>query len=73
MIAQSQSGTGKTAAFALAVLSRVDVKNQFPQVNKLYQCILLHLCISICMHLGFHEGFTPPPTKNVKVSATAVL
>jgi len=31
MIAQSQSGTGKTAAFALAVLSRVDVKNQFPQ------------------------------------------
>ncbi|KAG1445929.1 hypothetical protein G6F56_009742 [Rhizopus delemar] len=31
MIAQSQSGTGKTAAFALAMLSRVDVKVNKPQ------------------------------------------
>lgn len=31
MIAQSQSGTGKTAAFALAVLSRISLSNQFPQ------------------------------------------
>ncbi|XP_076357984.1 DEAD-box helicase Dbp80-like [Tachypleus tridentatus] len=32
MIAQSQSGTGKTAAFVLASLSRVDPSNSFPQV-----------------------------------------
>lgn len=32
MIAQSQSGTGKTAAFVLAMLSRVDVKLDYPQV-----------------------------------------
>lgn len=32
MIAQSQSGTGKTAAFVLAMLSRVDASIQHPQV-----------------------------------------
>ncbi|KAH7978228.1 hypothetical protein HPB49_004871 [Dermacentor silvarum] len=32
MIAQSQSGTGKTAAFILASLSRVDVEQRYPQV-----------------------------------------
>lgn len=32
MIAQSQSGTGKTAAFVLAALSRVDVNQKYPQV-----------------------------------------
>jgi ATP-dependent RNA helicase DDX19/DBP5 len=33
MIAQSQSGTGKTAAFVLAMLSRVDTKKDHPQVR----------------------------------------
>lgn len=32
MIAQSQSGTGKTAAFVLAMLSRVDLNKNHPQV-----------------------------------------
>ena len=32
MIAQSQSGTGKTAAFVLSMLSRVDATKNFPQV-----------------------------------------
>lgn len=32
MIAQSQSGTGKTAAFVLAMLSRVDQSKNYPQV-----------------------------------------
>ena len=31
-IAQSQSGTGKTAAFVLTMLSRVDISKRFPQV-----------------------------------------
>lgn len=31
MIAQSQSGTGKTAAFSLTVLSRIDTSQQYPQ------------------------------------------
>jgi len=34
MIAQSQSGTGKTAAFVLAMLSRVDPSLNYPQVSK---------------------------------------
>ena len=34
MIAQSQSGTGKTAAFALAILSRINYESQNPQVSK---------------------------------------
>ena len=32
-IAQSQSGTGKTAAFVLAMLSRVDTTKNCPQVS----------------------------------------
>lgn len=32
LIAQSQSGTGKTAAFVLAMLSRVDPDKHYPQV-----------------------------------------
>lgn len=32
LIAQSQSGTGKTAAFVLAMLSRVEPGNKYPQV-----------------------------------------
>ncbi|KAF4518747.1 hypothetical protein B566_EDAN006151 [Ephemera danica] len=32
MIAQSQSGTGKTAAFVLAMLTRVDLSKNYPQV-----------------------------------------
>jgi len=33
MIGQSQSGTGKTAAFALTMLSRVDMDLKAPQVR----------------------------------------
>lgn len=32
VLAQSQTGTGKTAAFALPILSRIDVNNRKPQV-----------------------------------------
>jgi len=34
MIGQSQSGTGKTAAFALTMLSRVDMDLKKPQVSQ---------------------------------------
>jgi len=33
LIAQAQSGTGKTAAFVLAMLSRVDPTQAYPQVS----------------------------------------
>lgn len=35
MIGQSQSGTGKTAAFVLTMLSRVDFSKNQPQVRPL--------------------------------------
>ncbi|KAG8269066.1 DEAD-box helicase Dbp80-like isoform X1 [Homalodisca vitripennis] len=46
MIAQSQSGTGKTAAFVLAMLSRVDAKKSYPQV----------LCLSPTYELAIQIG-----------------
>jgi superfamily II DNA/RNA helicase len=44
MIAQSQSGTGKTAAFVLAMLSRVDPKKEYPQVSCHDQNMLNRAC-----------------------------
>jgi len=46
MIAQSQSGTGKTASFVLAMLSRVDSANSYPQV----------LCLSPTYELALQTG-----------------
>merc|ERR1719436_357881 len=46
MIAQSQSGTGKTAAFVLAMLSRVNTSLQHPQV----------LCLSPTFELALQIG-----------------
>lgn len=46
MIAQSQSGTGKTAAFVLAMLSRVDATKNYPQV----------LCLSPTYELAIQTG-----------------
>lgn len=46
MIAQSQSGTGKTAAFVLAMLSRVDATKDHPQV----------LCLSPTYELALQTG-----------------
>ncbi|XP_063799857.1 ATP-dependent RNA helicase DDX25-like isoform X2 [Pseudophryne corroboree] len=46
LIAQSQSGTGKTAAFVLAMLSRVDAMEKYPQ------CI----CLSPTFELALQTG-----------------
>ncbi|XP_043189230.1 DEAD-box helicase Dbp80-like [Amphibalanus amphitrite] len=46
LIAQSQSGTGKTAAFVLAMLSRVDITKNYPQV----------LCLSPTYELALQTG-----------------
>lgn len=59
MIGQSQSGTGKTAAFALTMLSRVDFDLKAPQVRPLLpfcpQCrerhtlLTMHCAQAICI------------------------
>ncbi|KAK9879617.1 hypothetical protein WA026_006681 [Henosepilachna vigintioctopunctata] len=46
LIAQSQSGTGKTAAFVLAMLSKVDATLKYPQV----------LCLSPTYELAIQTG-----------------
>ncbi|EDS39992.1 DEAD-box helicase Dbp80 [Culex quinquefasciatus] len=46
MIAQSQSGTGKTAAFVLAMLSRVNPAKNYPQV----------ICLSPTYELAIQTG-----------------
>lgn len=46
MIAQSQSGTGKTAAFVIAMLSRVDTNKNYPQI----------LCLSPTYELAIQTG-----------------
>ncbi|KAI8500373.1 ATP-dependent RNA helicase ddx25 [Branchiostoma belcheri] len=46
MIAQSQSGTGKTAAFVLTMLSRIDTKKPYPQA----------LCLAPTMELALQIG-----------------
>ncbi|GMT14888.1 hypothetical protein PFISCL1PPCAC_6185, partial [Pristionchus fissidentatus] len=46
MIAQSQSGTGKTAAFLLAMLSRVVLEDKFPQ------CICIAPTYELAMQIG---------------------
>lgn len=46
MIAQSQSGTGKTATFLLAMLNRVDPDKKFPQ------CICLAPTYELARQIG---------------------
>ncbi|KAM6431713.1 ATP-dependent RNA helicase DDX25 isoform 1-T1 [Liasis olivaceus] len=46
LIAQSQSGTGKSAAFVLAMLSRINPRDQFPQC----------LCLSPTFELAVQTG-----------------
>ena len=46
MIAQSQSGTGKTAAFALTMLSRVNTSKPYPQ------CLCLAPTYELALQIG---------------------
>ncbi|NXD88066.1 DDX25 helicase, partial [Halcyon senegalensis] len=46
LIAQSQSGTGKTAAFALAMLSRVNAAEKYPQ------CLCLAPTYELALQIG---------------------
>ncbi|XP_033763574.1 ATP-dependent RNA helicase DDX19A-like isoform X2 [Pecten maximus] len=46
MIAQSQSGTGKTAAFVLTMLSRVDTNKSYPQ------CLCLAPTYELALQIG---------------------
>ena len=53
VIAQSQSGTGKTAAFVLAMLSRVDPSKQYPQV-----CVCVCVLVQATVLIFFGNSLT---------------
>ncbi|SGY30683.1 BQ5605_C002g01175 [Microbotryum silenes-dioicae] len=52
MIGQSQSGTGKTAAFALTMLSRIDMELKKPQVRLYATLSLAAICLSPARELA---------------------
>jgi ATP-dependent RNA helicase DDX19/DBP5 len=60
MIAQSQSGTGKTAAFSLNILSRIDINNVTPQALVLAPSReLARQILGVITHMGqFMPGLT---------------
>ena len=70
MIAQSQSGTGKTAAFSLNILSRVDLSNPRPQALVLAPSReLARQILGVIAHMGQFlpelktAAAVPDPTK----------
>ena len=80
MIAQSQSGTGKTAAFSLNILSRVDLNNLSPQALVLAPSReLARQILGVITHMGqFIKGLVamaaiPDPTRRNQVYVAHVL
>jgi len=57
MIAQAQSGTGKTAAFTLAMISRIDTSQDYPQV--LCVCPTYELAVQIGAVASSMSKFCP--------------
>lgn len=59
VIGQAQTGTGKTAAFALPLLSKIDVKQKLPQVLVLAPTRELAIQVSEAFqkYAGFMRGF----------------
>jgi ATP-dependent RNA helicase DDX19/DBP5 len=81
MIAQSQSGTGKTAAFSLNILSRIDIDTLSPQALVLAPSReLARQILGVITHMGqFMDGLktmaaVPDPTKrNQKYEAHVLV
>lgn len=81
MIAQSQSGTGKTAAFSLNILTRIDLNNVSPQALVLAPSReLARQILGVITHMGqFIKGLVgmaaiPDPTKrNIKYNAHVLV
>ena len=62
LIALAQTGTGKTAAFGLPILNRIEVKRKLPQVIIL--CPTRELCLQISKDMQSYSKYT----KNLKVT-----
>lgn len=81
MIAQSQSGTGKTAAFSLNILSRIDLNTLVPQALVLAPSReLARQILGVITHMGqFIDGLKTmaaipdPSKKNLKYAAHVLV
>jgi ATP-dependent RNA helicase DDX19/DBP5 len=81
MIAQSQSGTGKTAAFSLNILSRIDLTRNEPQALALAPSReLARQILGVITHMGqFMEGLKTmaaipdPSRRNQKFEAHVLV
>ncbi|KAF1951211.1 putative ATP dependent RNA helicase [Byssothecium circinans] len=80
MIAQSQSGTGKTAAFSLNILTRIDLSVKAPQALVLAPSReLARQILGVIEHMGqYMEGLTiqaaiPDPSKNRRFNAHVLV
>ena len=62
LIALAQTGTGKTAAFGLPIINRIEVKRKLPQVIIL--CPTRELCLQISKDMQSYSKYT----KDLKVS-----
>lgn len=60
LIAQAQSGTGKTAAFVLAMLSRVDPDKKYPQASLTLNTtvVTLSVALEVTNHFKSHRNTT---------------
>ena len=81
MIAQSQSGTGKTAAFVLASLSCVDIGQRYPQViilSPTYELAVQTYKVATCMakfkpEITFRLVAKGEPIVNTKWTETVLI
>jgi len=85
LIAQSQSGSGKTGAFTIGALSRIDTKQYYPQVvflantrllalqiMKVVENISRHMNVDICLCVGGHKTNSQTNAQQVKNSHVIV-
>ena len=57
VVGLAHTGTGKTAAFGLPVIDKIDVSNKSPQA--LILCPTRELCIQISGEMGLYSKFKP--------------
>ena len=62
VVALAQTGTGKTAAFGLPLIQKVDVKHRAPQA--LILCPTRELCLQIAGDLNDYSKYIDGPEKS---------
>jgi translation initiation factor 4A len=85
LIAQSQSGTGKTGAFVIGSLSRIDPMKEYPQViivantkdlasqiTKVTESLAIYMDIKVCLCVGGHKNTPVINAQKARISHVLV-